>query len=496
MLNPETTSTNTGLSMKRGLGMKEAVTITVGSVVGVGLFTVGASGVGYLGPMVLLATFAAFIVSLLPATLYAEMGAALPFAGGTYNYAKFGLGRMWAMQAGWNYVMSLIAVIAGESLAISYYFRMMFDAYGIELTFDDRIIAVAVTLVFMYINWRGVEIAGRIQNGFVFFFWGVAVIWFITLFPKLQHGYYTPFIAPPDTDISTFILATALIWWCFAGFEACCAMGEEIKFPQISIPRALFLTPFIVFTINALFQWFLVGIVPASEYELIKTAYAPFAQGMKTAGMVGFPIAMLCIGVSFGGGSTMGPAITTPARYLYSMSRDGVLPKIFSRLHPQYNTPYVALLTISAIAIILVATNSIIYIASVSLFADLFYYIIGFSAAIGLRKKVPDLTRPYKAPLAMLAAGVSIIAYLVMMSQLPADAFWTGAIWCIIGIILFVIYRKKYEKEELLIPEIPPEPTVEERKVLDEEFTLWRNIVGLAFIGSLILFISPYILKW
>ena len=116
-------------NMIRGLGLKEAITITVGTVVGVGLFTVGANGVGYLGPTIILATLAAFLFSIYPALLYAEMGAMLPYAGGTYNYAKFGVGKAWGFLAGWNFVISLISVISGEALAFSNYFKWMFEGF-------------------------------------------------------------------------------------------------------------------------------------------------------------------------------------------------------------------------------------------------------------------------------------------------------------------------------------------------------------------------------
>lgn len=95
--------------------MREAVTITAGSVIGVGLFTTGSNVVGTLGPAVILATLLALAVSIYPALLYAEMGAALPYAGGTYQFASLGLGRAAGMLAGWNFIISLVASDGGRS---------------------------------------------------------------------------------------------------------------------------------------------------------------------------------------------------------------------------------------------------------------------------------------------------------------------------------------------------------------------------------------------
>lgn len=479
--------------MKRTLGLKESITLTVGTVVGVGLFTVGANGVGYLGPMVILATLAALLVSIFPALLYAEMGSSLPYAGGTYYYASKGLGRFWGMQAGWNFVISLIAVVSGEALAFSFYFKTIFEALGVNLTIDERIIASLVVLLFIYINWKGVEITGRMQNAFVFFFWGVSIVWFISMFKEINLSYYKPFIIPGQTGIRDFIFTTSLIWWCFAGFESCCAMGEEIKFPQVNIPRAMFLSPFIIFAVNAIFQWFLLGIVPPESLSIIAESSAPYADGMKLAGIIGFPLVLLCAGIAFGGDfSTLNAGIAGPARYLYSMSEDGVLPKIFAGLHPKYKTPHRAILFLGIFILLFIGTGSIIYIASLSLFADLLYYIIGFAGAIGLRKNRPDIERPYKVPALKSGAILSIIIYIIMMTQLPMDAFITGAAWCVIGAVVYKFYTNSddntIEEEEIILPDMP---TDEEMKELNKEYKLWKILTGIAFIISIaIYFIS------
>ncbi|NLE24865.1 MAG: amino acid permease, partial [Clostridiaceae bacterium] len=166
--------------------MREAVTITVGTVIGVGLFTVGANVVGLMGTSVILATFVAMLISIYPALLYAEMGAALPYAGGTYKYASVGLGRPFGMLAGWNFIISLVSVTSGEALAFSFYFKTLFSAFGIELPVSDVVIASIAVVVFIFTNIRGVEMTGRLQNGFMFFFWGVALIWFMMMLPNVH----------------------------------------------------------------------------------------------------------------------------------------------------------------------------------------------------------------------------------------------------------------------------------------------------------------------
>lgn len=487
------------ITLKRSFGMKEAVTITVGTVVGVGLFTVGANVVGMLGPAVIIATFIAMLVSVYPALLYAEMGAALPYAGGTYKYASLGIGRPFGMLAGWNFIISLVSVTSGEALAFSFYLKTLFRAFDIDLPVSDVTIASVAVILFIILNVRGVEMTGKLQNAFMYFFWGVAVIWFIMMIPNVNLPYFVQLPDFVDFSAGNLIACTALVWWCFAGFETCCAMGEEIKYPHINIPRALFLAPFIVFSVNALFQWFLVGIVPTGELGTIASAAAPYADGMAIAGILGFPLALLAAGIAFGGDfSTLNASIAVPPRYLYTMARDGVMPEIFAKVHPKYRTPYVSIIVLGVLTIFLITTNSMIYIASLSLFADLFYYVIGIAAAYGLRKKHPELNRPYKAPGIIIGAPISAVIYIIMMTQLDAEAFWTGIIWCVLGLIIYYICSKKYKEmksdaiDEFIIS--ITEPSAEERQKMDREFKVWSVIVAASVVVVVSVYLIPYVL--
>ncbi|MCI9595708.1 MAG: amino acid permease [Firmicutes bacterium] len=487
--------------LKRTFGMREAVTITVGTVVGVGLFTTGANVVGMMGSAVIIATFVAMLISIYPALLYAEMGAALPYAGGTYKYASLGIGRPFGMLAGWNFIISLVSVTSGEALAFSFYFKTFLGALGFEVpggATSDIIIACVAVLIFLLCSVRGVEITGRLQNGFMFFFWGVAIIWFLLMIPNVGLSNFVRLPSYVDFSAGGFIGSVALIWWCFAGFETCCAMGEEIKYPHINIPRALFLAPFIVFAVNALFQWFLVGIVPTGELEAISVASAPYAEAMTIAGILGFPLIMLAAGVAFGGDfSTLNSSISVPPRYLFTMARDGAMPKIFAKVHPKYQTPYVAIITLGILTLLLIATGSMIYIASLSLFADLFYYVIGIIACGFLRSRKPDLERPYKAPLIQIGVPISAIIYIIMMTQLDREALLTGVIWCAVGLVIFFICQAKYGKQgdEGLAMRIiaHEEPPAEEKAKMDKEFAIWRAIVAIAVIIAILIYVIPFV---
>ena len=295
---------------------------------------------------------------------------------------------------------------------------------GLPLPLGDTALACLALLAFLLLALRGVEWSGRLQNGFLFFFWGVALVWVCTMAPEIRFDH---FAAGPAVTPRGFLPCVALVWWCFAGFETCCAMGEEIQYPQINLPRALFLAPFLVFAVNGLFQWVLVCVVPPQDLAALADAAAPYARGMELAGVAGFPLILLCLGIAFGGDfSTLNASVSAPARYLFTMARDGVLPGCFARVHPKYHTPYVAILALGALMLLLMGTGSIAYIASLSLFATLLYYVIGMAAALGLRRRRPALARPYRAPGIRVGAAVSIAVYLLMMTQLDRAGVAAG----------------------------------------------------------------------
>lgn len=482
--------------LARSLGLKEAITLTVGTVIGVGLFTVGSSVVGTLGSATFYATLVALLVSIFPALIYGEMGAAMPYEGGTYQYATRGINNFWGMQAGWGFVISLIAVASAEALAFSFYLKTLFEAIGLPLNVDDRIIAVLAVSIFIVINWRGVKLSGKLQNAFMFFFWGVTIVWFISMWQHLDFANYQAVIplGSGQLDVATFIVATGLVWWCFAGFETCCSLGSEIKHPHVNIPRALLLAPFIVFIVTASFQWFLIGIVPPEKLSMLVDAEAPYAEAMKQAGILGFPLIMLCLGITIGGNfSTLNPSVAAPARYLFSMAKDGVLPAALGKLHPKFQTPHVAVGFMGLVIVGLISTKSIIYIASLSLFADLFYYVIGLVASVFLRVRYPDMPRPFKAPMAIFGAVVSVLVYLILMSQLDRAAFISGFLWCVIGGVIY--FMRSHKRTKFGKPVFTPAPVIshEDQRQLDAEFKVWASVVfGLFAVVVIGYLVSAY----
>ncbi|MCT2875810.1 APC family permease [Limosilactobacillus fermentum] len=496
MENKENQSEN--LQMTRVLGLKESISMTVGTVVGVGLFTSGSAQIGHVGPWIIVFTFLSLLVSIWPALIYAEMSASLPLAGGTYNFAKRGLNRLWANLAGWHYIVSVVAICSGETLAFANYFKILIEQFGISAAWiDSRLIAILLIIFFLVLNFRGIEQSGKAQTLFMFFFWGCSILWFLYMIPKVHLAYFGGFAMDKLPSFKELMYIFGLIWWCYTGFETSVSMGSEVKYPQYTLPRSLKLSVFLVFAVNAAFQWFLVGIVSHRFYGQLAQATAPYANGLQLAGLAGFPIILLCIGIAFGGDlSTINPGIAAPARYIYTMAEDGALPSFLGKIHPKYKTPSVAIILVGIINIILIATGSIDYIASVSLISLAICYMIGCLAYMGLRKRYPTLKRPYVAPHGAFGAYFTIVIYTLMLIYADRLALATAGILTIVCLIFYFLYTKKRSGLDVPLQDeigVVEEPNSVQKAKIDKQYLVWKWATIIVTIIALGMYVVPLV---
>lgn len=494
-----------GVTLVRTMGLRETITTSTGLVVGVGIFTTGSAAVGSLtGGAIILATLIAFLVSIYPCLMYGEMGAALPFAGGTYNFARRAMGKGPATIAAWHYVVTITTCAAGEGLAFANYFSWIFKAVGVDFSIDPRILAFVLMLLFSVINYRGIQISSRVQNAFVFFFWGATLVWMIIMF---KHGDPDNFLWPGASTmpgVVEFMQYVVIVWWCFSGFETSLGLAGEIKYPQINIPRSLVIIPFVLFGINGILQWFLTALVPLDMQSMLADASAPYAEGLQAAGFMGFPLLLLCVGVAFGGDmSTMNPCVSAPSRYFYEMAVDGVMPKALSKLHPKYKTPYIAIITTAVIVVLLVLTNSIGFIAILSASSMFWVYIIGYISFWKLRKNEPELNRPFKVKGATFGVIFSIIVYIIMFI---ACGLYNDVLSCSITAACLIYYfawgrqhmksdeeiNKQNDAANLALAKEVPSP--EEKKKMDAQYHRWLGGAIIVCIIVCILYITYWIM--
>ena len=281
--------------------------------------------------------------------------------------------------------------------------------------------------------------------------------------------------------VNAFAQAVLLVLWCFFGFETIVGMGSEVKFPQLTLPRALLITPFCVLAVNLLFQWFLCALTPAENIPDLYTAAAPYASAMEYAGIVGLPLIILCLGITLGGDfSTMNPCIAGPARYIYIMAEDGNFPRWFGKVHPKYKSPHRAVVLCAVLGIFFILSGSIKIVAMMCAYNQIQCYIIGYISFYMLRKKEPELERPFRCPAGTFATVFSCLTFgiLLILAYDPV-AIWYNIIWDVLAIAYYFFFvRKRPIPQEALDVEalalVTQEPTAEESAKLDKQYKRWR----------------------
>jgi APA family basic amino acid/polyamine antiporter len=485
--------------LKRQIGLPECVTIIAGAVIGVGLFTVGSQQVGVWGSSIIFAAIISVIITVFPSALYGEMAAALPLAGGTYAYAKRAIGYPVGIFVSWNYTVAQIGIAVAEGLAFANYFNMLIHACGgPENAIDPRVSGSVLVLIFVVINFFGIKIAGKAQDALMYFFWIGSVIWFAAEFQNIDFANFSPILEGVPPTITEAALGVLMVLWCFFGFETVVGMGAEVRHARITIPRALVISPFIVMAVNTLWWWFLNGITPAANRADLASADAPFSDAMSLAGIGGFGAIMLCLVITLGGDfSSMNPLVTGAARYMYLMSNDGSLPKIFGKLHPKFKSPYISVIVVGVISVAMLLLNDIVMVALMCAYAQIQAYILGYISFICLRVKEPDLERPWKVKggIPIAVAAIVVYAVLAVLAWDPVAFYWNLGfdLLCLVYIVVhLIILKHPIPEESKQIDNLTmtfPDPTPEEKRKLDAQFHRWIGIACAAAAFSIAIYV-------
>ncbi len=196
--------------------------------------------------------------------------------------------------------------------------------------------------------------SGKAQTGFIFFFWGCAVAWFLYMIPRIHLDYFGGIAMDSLPPFKEMMYIFGLVWWCYTGFETCVSMGAETKYPQYTLPRALKVSVFLVFAVNALFQWFLVGLVPHEFYHIPcsgRRTVCGGTPGGRTGGLSDHSaLHRHCIrrrSLHHQSGNCR------HRRATFTRWRRTVPCRSFlCKVHPKYKTPYMAVLVVGIINII------------------------------------------------------------------------------------------------------------------------------------------------
>lgn len=412
---------------KRDLGLIEAVSIVIGRIIGSGIFRTP-------GPiMALVASTALFgvvwvlggIVTIFGAVCYAELVAMMPKSGGPYVYLKVAYGPLWAFLRGWAmFFVSETGAIAAVALVFAEYLNALYAIVTGEPFSRLYILLIAITTIWVLtmINCFGVFFSGMVQNIFssvkIVAVGGIIGIAF-TAKGKLAH-----FSSPlwPDTfSWETLLVVGAALrysFFAFSGWEGATYVAEEVKNPRRNLPLSLFIGIAGVMVLYAGANAAYLYILPADVIARSKwVATDAMKVAMGSAG--GILISAAVMMNTFGNVSTQ---VLVKARSWQAMARDGLFFKRLGKIHPRFKTPNNALIAQGLWATLLLlfaATAKSSYEAIIDFFSatGTIFNIMTFASVFVLRKKFPDLERPYRAwfyPWSVIGVLLIYVAFLIL----------------------------------------------------------------------------------
>jgi APA family basic amino acid/polyamine antiporter len=442
--------------LKKTLGAGNLIALGIGAIIGAGLFSLtGIAAADHAGPAVVLSFVVAAIGCAFAGMCYSEFSTMIPIAGSAYTYAYATMGELLAWIIGWDLVLEYAVGAATVSVSWSSYVTKLFHSYGIELPpslvhcpWDTpagiiNLPAVFVILIISCLLMIGISESARV-NGIIVVIKVTIVLIVISVGWGLIHPEnYTPFI-PENTGtfgefgFSGIMRAAAVIFFAYIGFDAVSTAAQEAKKPQRDMPIGIIGSLAICTVLYILFAHVLTGIV---HYSKFKGDAAPVATVISL-----FPSWLqsgIVVGIIAGYTSVILVMLLGQSRVFFSMSRDGLLPKVFSDIHPKFQTPWRCNLIFMVFVSLFSGFLPISKLGHMTSIGTLLAFVIVCIGIIVMRKTNPDAPRPYRTPLVPLVPILGVLVCFAMMASLDKDTWIRLVVWLIIGLCIYFGYSAK-----------------------------------------------------
>lgn len=406
------------MTLARRLGLGDAVFIGLGSMIGAGVFSVWGPAAAAAGTGLLVGLVIAAIVAFGNATSSAQLAAVHPTSGGTYAYGRAELGPWWGFVAGWGFVIGKTASCAAMALT--------FAAYAAPAGWE-RAVAIAAVAALVAVNWFGVTRTAQLTRI-------VVVVVLLTLAIAVAAAGAAPdavgWLAPAHLSSGGWygILQSAgLLFFAFAGYARIATMGEEVRDPARTIPRAILLA-----FLGALLVYAAVSFAVLSTLGPEATAGSaePVADVVAASGWA-WAEPVVRIGAAAASLGALLALIAGVGRTSFAMAREGDLPRFLAAVHPRWHVPHRAEVTLGIVVIVLVALIDLRGAIGFSSFGVLVYYLIANAAALRQRAEV----RRYPRALPIVG-GVGCV---VLCATLPWSSALAGAGMLALGVIYRIV---------------------------------------------------------
>jgi APA family basic amino acid/polyamine antiporter len=456
--------------LKRTLGPLSLVALGIGAIIGAGLFSLtGVAAAQNAGPAVALSMVVAAIGCAFAGLCYSEFSCMIPVAGSAYTYAYATLGEWLAWIIGWDLVLEYAVGASTVSISWSGYVVSVLHDFGIDLPArfvggpfeaimlpDGRMIqgfmnlpAVFIIVIISLLLVLGIKESARTNAVIVVIKLAVVVVFIGLGWLYINKGNYTPFIPPNEGSFGRFgfsgIMAGAgTIFFAYIGFDAVSTAAQEAKNPQRDMPMGIIGSLAICTVLYVLFAVVLTGMV---SYKSLGVA-APVAVAIDIT-PYRWLRELVKFGIICGFTSVILVMLLGQSRVFYSMSRDGLVPRIFSDIHPKFSTPWRSNLLFMLFVAPFSAFLPLSVVGHMTSIGTLFAFVIVCASVLVMRRSNPDAPRPFRTPWVPLVPVLGILWNFAMMYSLGAANWLRLLVWLVIGQAIYFAYSRSHSRLKL-----------------------------------------------
>lgn len=467
--------------LKRTLGAGNLIALGIGAIIGAGLFVrTAAAAAAHAGPSVTLGFVLAAVGCAFAGLCYAEFASMIPVAGSAYTYSYATMGEFIAWIIGWDLILEYGVGAATVGIAWSEYFNRLLNIFGTSIPYEwyhspwevsntgvhgiINIPAVFIVFLLTLVLIRGTKESATLNSIIVILKVSIVLIFIAIGWNYIRPENHTPFIPTPTTytnsqgittnfgGIMGILGAAGVVFFAFIGFDAVSTAAQEAKNPKKDMPIGILGSLAICTVLYILFSYVLTGVASTDDFRTqgreASVAYA--IDHMSGSVVNGIWIAkykwlsdLITVAILAGFSSVILVMLLGQSRVFYSMSRDGLLPKTFSAVHPKHRTPYKAnwiiLLMVGAFAGFIPGD----VVGEMTSIGTLFAFILVCAGVWIMRKKHPEIPRAFKAPIVPVTAILGILVCAAMIFGLG----WTNWVrlggWLLIGLVIYFGYSQK-----------------------------------------------------
>ena len=407
-------------TLKPTLNLLDAVLINIGAIIGAGIFIVTGITAGFAGSSMIFSMLIAAVTASFTALSFASLASWLPTEGGVYEYGYRLISPAAGFLGGWMWLVSNVLTGSAVSLGFAHYLNVVFDV-------PLKPLAAMLCVAFTVVNYYGIRHSAQINNLIVSLKL-LILVFFISLgFLHFDAGNVLPF-----TPTVGVLYGAYYIFFAYGGFARVAMVAEEVKDPERNIPKAILISIGVSTIVYLLVGLVALGLVGADR---LSASGAPLSEAISVTNN-SLAVAVVSTGGMLATASVLLTTILGVSRLIFSMSREGDLPPLLSRLHAKYNSPYVSIVAVGLVMLAFILLLDLTRILAMSTFAMLFYYTVGNVSAM----RLGGSRLPKYVPVAGVLTCLILMSFTLLVSF---DSFVTGLIILALGVVYFKLGTKR-----------------------------------------------------